>query len=162
MGIKINFDSGIKEYDVNGSTLRMNPSDPNLYARFFEAQDRLEAIEAELVERGKTIRQPAEGAPQEETIESGRQIIMLMKDADGKVKALLNAVFPGNDFDEILAGVNTMAVGDNGERVITNLFNALVPIIEEGARAYAEDKGNAAVLTAKANRAQRRAAAKRK
>ncbi len=46
MAQAIVFDSGMKEYQVNGAgVLRMNPSDPNLYARFFDAQEKLLNIE---------------------------------------------------------------------------------------------------------------------
>ena len=39
---KLQFDSGIKEYKINGAgVLRFNPGDPNLYARFLEAGDKL-------------------------------------------------------------------------------------------------------------------------
>lgn len=46
---KISFDSGIKSYKINGSgVLRFNPCDPNVYARFLEAADRMQNIEQAL------------------------------------------------------------------------------------------------------------------
>ena len=87
----------------------------------------------------------------------------LMRETDLKVKEKLNEVFGlDNDFDVILQRVNLMAVGENGERIITNLLAALGPLVEEGAKRFYENKANTAVATAKANRAQRRAAAKKK
>ena len=50
--------------------------------------------------------------------------------------------------------MNVMAVGNNGERIITNLLNALAPYIEEGAERHRQD----AVREARLNREQRRAA----
>lgn len=161
MAQKIVFDSGVKEYQVNGEVLRMNPSDPNLYARFFDAQEKLVTIEKELVEKGKTLPQVTQDAAMEQASEYGRQVMCLIGEADRKVKDLLGEVFLGNDFNKILGGVNVMATGDNGERVITNLLNALLPIIEEGAKTCADNKTVAAVTAARQNRAQRRAAAKR-
>ena len=67
----------------------------------------------------------------------------------------------GNDFDEILHGVNLAAVAGNGRRVVTNLLDALTPIIREGAERSMEEKADKVVQTAKANRAARRAAAKK-
>ena len=160
MAQSINFDSGVKEYQVNGGeVLRMNPSDPNLYARFFDAQKKLLAIEEELVEQGKAIPAVSEKATKQELAKAGEMTVRLLTEADQRAKEVLAEVFPGNDFDRILAGVNVMAVGDNGERVITNFVNALIPIIEDGVNACTKEKTNAAVKAAQGNRAQRRAAA---
>lgn len=119
---KIQFDSGIRSYRINGSgILRFNPGDPNLYARFLEAVEKLKAVEAELTEQAEK----AEGA----------DIVKLMTLADDKMKGILNWVFGGdNDFQKILSGVNLLAVAENGERVVTNLFAALEPVLVEGAR----------------------------
>ena len=39
---KISFDSGVKSYKINGTgVLRFNPGDPNVYARFLQAADKL-------------------------------------------------------------------------------------------------------------------------
>lgn len=161
MAQAIIFDSGVKEYQVNGGEmLRMNPSDPNLYARFFDAQEKLLAIEKELVEQGKTIPQASESATKQELAKAGEMTVRLLTNADRRAKDVLAWVFPGNDFDHILAGVNVMAVGANGERVLTNFVNALIPIIEEGVNACTKEKTTAAVTAAQGNRAQRRAAAK--
>ena len=47
---KLSFDTGIREYDVNGNgMLRFNPSDPNVYERFFNAADETQKIERELI-----------------------------------------------------------------------------------------------------------------
>lgn len=62
---------------------------------------------------------------------------------------------------QCLHGVNLAAVAGNGRRVVTNLLDALTPIIREGAERSMEEKADKAVQTAKANRAARRAAAKK-
>ena len=145
---KIVFDSGIKEYEINNNgVLRFNPSDPNVYARFFDAAEQIQQIEKNLTEKGKTL------ANNEE---NGEAAIRLMQEADKKVKELLGQVFgPDNDFDKLLGGVNILAVAANGERVITNLMQALLPVIERGVKKCAEQKIIDAVEKAKANRAQR-------
>ena len=83
-------------------------------------------------------------------------MLELMRSADAKAKEELNKVFRGNDFNALLEGVNLMAVAGNGERVATNLMQALTPIVEAGTKRFAETT----VAQAKANRAQRRAAQK--
>lgn len=139
---KIIFDSGVKEFELGSGVLRFNPADPNVYARFMDAADKIVMIEQELVEKGKTMEA------------SGENAIRLLEEADKRAKELLNEVFGnGNDFHEILGGVNLLAVGANGERVITNLFNALTPILVNGAKRCADHK----VAAARGNRAQRRA-----
>lgn len=119
---KIQFDSGIRSYRINGAgILRFNPGDPNLYSRFLEAVEKLKEVEAELTRQAEA----AEGA----------QVVKLMKQADEKMKEILSWVFgPDNDFHALLGGVNLLAIADNGERVVTNLFAALEPVLVEGAK----------------------------
>ncbi len=140
--VKLKFDSGIQEFDLGGDIpLRFNPSDPNLYARFIESAEKITQKEKDMVARG-------------EGVQDGEEIVRILKEADGEIKALLNEVFAGgNDVDRAVGGVNLMAVGQNGERVITNLIAALTPVLEKGAQACASEK----VAVARANRAQRRA-----
>ena len=124
---KIQFDAGQRAYRINGSgILRFNPGDPNLYARFLEAVEKLKEAEAELMEQAKEVQ--------------GADIVKLLTRADEKMKGILNWVFGAdNDFHKLLNGVNLLAVADNGERVVTNLFAALEPVLVEGAKRCASD-----------------------
>lgn len=151
---KLVFDSGIKEYKLgSGGVLRFNPSDPNVYARFMDAMDKIRAVETDLVEKAKELEQV------EKQEESGAAVLRIMRDADRDTKKILSEVFGAdNDFEKILGGVNVLAVAGNGERVITNLLAALQPIMVQGAEACAKQRSDAAVAQAKKNRAQRRAA----
>jgi len=151
---KLVFDSGIKEYKLgSGGVLRFNPSDPNVYARFMDAMDKIRAVETDLVEKAKGLEQV------EQQEESGAAVLRIMRDADRDTKKILSEVFGAdNDFEKILGGVNVLAVAGNGERVITNLLAALQPIMVQGAEACAKQRSDAAVAQAKQNRAQRRAA----
>ena len=136
----IQFDSGVTEFAVNGGVLRFNPGDPNVYARFCEAVEQIKGLEQELVQKAGG----SEEAP---------ELIRLMAEADRELKQILGWVFgPGNDFEKVLGGVNLLAVASNGERVITNLFAALEPILVEGAQRCAREKTQAAVAKAKARR----------
>ena len=140
----IKFDAGIEEFGLGGGVLRFNPGDPNLYARFLDTGDKIKALEKELVEKASAC--DSENAPQE--------LIRLMQQADRDMKAHLNHVFgQGNDFEKLLEGVNLLAVAGNGQRVITNLFSALEPILVRGAERCAGEKTEAAVAKAKARRA---------
>ena len=127
---KIKLDSGLEEVAIGQGILRFNPKDPNLYVRFQEAVERLQQVEKDLVAQ----------AP-----EDGSAAVQLLKKADEKMKEILDWVFgAGNDFNEILGGVNLLAVAKNGERVVTNLFAALEPVLLEGAKACVEDQVAAA------------------
>lgn len=141
---KIVFDSGIQEYCINGKgVLRFNPGDPNVYGRYMEALDKVKTLEAELTQQAGAI------AP-----EDGNAVIRLMQDADCRMKQLLGWIFGGdNDFDRILEGVNLLAVAGNGQRVVTNLFAALEPILIAGAERCAKEKTAQAVSRAKQRRA---------
>lgn len=149
---KLHIDLGVREFELNGGLLRFNPSDPNLYHRFMEALPAIQAVEDKLVADAKQL-------PQQD---SGAAVLGLLAEADKQTKALLAEVFAGNDFDQLLEGVNLMAVAGNGERVITNLLAALHPIIEHGVQKFYDDKANAAVAAARANRQQRRADKRRR
>ena len=126
---KIQFDVGQRSYRINGGgILRFNPCDPNLYRRFMEAVEKLQAVETELTEKAQTA----------------TDILKLMEDADRKMKEILNGIFGGgNDFHKLLEGVNLLAVAENGERVVTNLFEALEPVLVEGAKLCAGQQAKA-------------------
>lgn len=141
---KIRFDSGIKEYKLgDGGVLRFNPADPNLYARFLEAAEKIGALEQELSQQAKLVEE-----------QDGTQIVTLLQDADRKMKQTLNWVF-GNatDFDELLGGVNLLAMGSNGERVVSNLFTALQPVLLSGAKMHAGEQVHKAKAKANTRRA---------
>lgn len=138
---KISFDSGVRSYRLNeGAVLRFNPSDPNLYARFLNAGEKIAQVEEKL--------------RREATSEmSGEEAIILLVEADNKIKKILSWVFgEENDFQKLLCGVNLMAVAENGQRVVTNLFAALQPILTEGAKRCAREQTQMAVQLAKARR----------
>ena len=137
---KLTFDAGVKSYRINGgAVLKFNPADPNLYQRFMEAVEKIQELEKNIL--------PEEADPLQ-------QLCL----ADKQVKETLSWVFGGgNDFDQLLGGVNLLAVAGNGERVITNLLSALQPIMVEGAENCAKQQVDGAVAQAKQNRAQRRA-----
>lgn len=138
---KLQFDSGVKSYRINGGgVLRFHPGDPNLYSRFLEAVDKFKSLEQELAQR----------CAQEEA-----DILRILEEADEKMKKLLNWIFSGdNDFHKLLEGVNLLAVADNGERVITNLLQALEPILLEGAKRCAGQQAKAAVEKANERRSK--------
>lgn len=143
---QIKFDSGMKKYRINGNgVLEFNPADPNVFARFLEAADKIREIEKELTQKASQI--TSENAPEE--------TLRLMVEADGKMKTLLGEIFGShNDFHVILRGVNLLAVAENGERVVTNLFSALEPVLEEGAKICTGQAKQQAVEKARARRSQ--------
>lgn len=146
---KLNFDLGFKEYEIGGGVLRFNPSDPNVYSRFVAAADKLTEIEQRLTAKAKEF----------EGKKAGEAMLQLMEEADKETKELLSWIFGAqNDFEAIFCGANILGVGSNGERIITNFIHAAQPILEKGARNCAKNQVN----QAKMNRAQRRAAAKKK
>ena len=131
---KIQFDSGVRSYRINGGgILRFNPSDPNLYSRFLEAVEKLQEAEKELTRQAETAQ--------------AQDVVKLMTQADEKMKNILGWVFgESNDFHKLLGGVNLLAVADNGERVVTNLFAALEPVLVEGAKRCAGQQAEKARL----------------
>lgn len=141
------FDSGVKEYQLPGGVLRFNPSDPNVYARFMNAMEKIRAVEQEMAAKAKILSD--KGAQNE-----GEEALKIMSETDRRMKEILNGIFGhGNDFDVLLEHVNLMAVATNGARVISNLLDALQPIMENGVKMCVNQEVDAAKL----NREQRRA-----
>jgi len=71
------------------------------------------------------------------------------------MKTLLGEIFGShNDFHAILQGVNLLAVAENGERVVTNLFSALEPILVDGAKLCTGQAKAQAVEKARARRSR--------
>jgi transglutaminase-like putative cysteine protease len=73
----IQFDTGLRSYQVGGGVLRFNPSDPNLYARFLEAETQLQALEQEFTQQLEGLT----GAQRAETM------VRLTAQTDKKLKA---------------------------------------------------------------------------
>ena len=151
---KLHFDTGIQEFDINGTgVLRFNPSDPNVYNRFFEAKDRIDKLAEEYTVKAKEaepVHLDEKGWPVEKQL-------AFMREIDIKIKDELSYIFgKENDFDAIFSGVNLLAATTSGALVITNFLNAILPVIENGAQKYAEAKKNEALRAAKQNRDQRK------
>ena len=141
---KIKFDTGLEEVVLGGGVLRFNPRDPNLFARFEAAAEKLQAVETDMLEKAKAVES------------DGLAVMKILQEADSAMKEILGWVFGcGNDFDTILQGVNLLAVASNGQRVVTNLFNALEPLLLEGAKCCAEHRAQQAIEKAKTRRAAR-------
>jgi len=138
---KIKFDTGMEEVVLGGGVLRFNPRDPNLFARFEQAADKLQSVEKDMLEKAKAVGN------------DGLAVMKILQEADKAMKDILGWVFGGsNDFDTILQGVNLLAVASNGQRVVTNLFGALEPLLLEGAKSCAEHQAQQAVTRAKMRR----------
>lgn len=148
--LKLN--TGIREFKINErGVLRFNPSDPSIYSRFMEAGEKIQALESKMIEDAKKLNTESDD-------NHGTLVLKMLTDTDREVKKILADVFGnGNDFDEILEGVNLMAVGTNGERIITNFLNAIAPIFQEGIESFVKQSTDNAVQQAQQNRATRRA-----
>ncbi len=150
---QLNIDIGMEEFQINGrGILRFNPTDPNLYHRFFDARQPLLDLEEELARRDKALEERqdlSEEARMEERL-------AMLAGYDKQVKTMLTGIFgPQNDFDDILEGVNLAGAGKNGNRVIGNLLEALTPVLQAGARRNMECTAARAVADAEQARAAR-------
>lgn len=152
MATKLMLDDGILELDINGrGLLRFNPSDFNLYQRFCALAKDLPEIEKQYVAEVETAQ-----SDDADTLELVGRELVHAKEIDADIKRRLSDVFgKENDFDQLLGGVNLMAFGRNGERVITNLLNALNPYLTEGINNHMKGAAAKAVAEAKAERTLR-------
>ena len=127
---KLVFDNGVKEYEVNGHTLRFNPSDPNVYSRFVRAIDDIKSLESEYSRNA---------AAAKDKLDFGAYTLTQMEELDSKVKGILSSAFGrGNDFNVIFDGVNISAKNSHGERVVDAFIVAVKPIMLDGMKALFE------------------------
>lgn len=135
---KITFDSGFKQYEINGhAILRFNPSDPNVYKRFKDLLNYLANLEKEVNNQTKTMK-------------DGFDYVDVLSEYDAKVKEMLQYVFgPENDFDSIFEGGNVMALASNGETIVANFLEGIRPVLEDGIKAYAKLEAKKAISESK-------------
>lgn len=148
------FDDGLMRLNINDNGLLVfNPTDMNVYERFIALARELPELEKQYA---ADVEHPSEEGDDMELV--GKELTRA-KEIDALIKRRLNEVFGGeNDFDKLVGGVNLMAFGSNGERVITNLLNVLTPYVEEGVKKHSD----ALASKVARNRAERRAAGKKK
>ena len=154
MNDKLVFDDGLLHLDVNGNgELVFNPSDFNLYQRFCAFLQELPQIENKYRDE---VEKPRDPGSEKELIELAGRELDRAKEIDADIKGRLSSGFgSGNDFDKLLGGVNLMAFGSNGKRVLANLLDALTPYLEKGAKQHMRDAASDAVADAKKRRAAR-------
>lgn len=121
---KLTLDTGVVSYKLGAGVLRFNPADPNVYVRFSQATQKLQNAEKEMTQA---------------LSQKGADVLTVMAETDKTIKDILGWVFgPGNDFDQMLGGVNLLAVAADGKRVADQLFAALEPVLLEGAKVCAD------------------------
>lgn len=154
MAEKLNVDLGVIEFVIGKGSLCFNPSNPRVYQRFAALLDELPAIEEKY---GKKELEKEKLEKMSE-LERAHLILDEMDAIDQELCARLDETFgPGNDLKKVLGDESLMGFGCNGERVITNLLNALLPYMKSGSEKHMKDQAAEAVAEAKQNRAQRRA-----
>lgn len=124
---QLQVDLGVTAYAVGKGVLRFNPKDPALYNRFSREAETISEVLQQAYEMG-------------------------LETADGKIKGCLEKIFPNNDFQEILGQISLFAVGGNGKTVLYNLFDALTPILEKGAKDCVDSLTRQAVKKARDRR----------
>jgi len=169
------FSTGLKVYPMNGTELRTNLSDSNLYHRFLEVLNEFDGMEADYVEQTKAFdgKVDLKGLPtledgeidldrltpeqQQAIVERTQSFVGINVDIDRRIKERLGYVFgESNDFDAIFQGVNVMAFDEDGNRLLTNFLAVVTPLIEE-----AQEITDNEVSDLVGNREQRRARNKR-
>ena len=121
----LSFDTGVKEFIINGVPVRFNPSDPNLYSRFSDLQSEVERIESDFSEKRSQCSDTAD-------------LLTLTTQYDKQVKSMLSEVFGGADMDAVFGGASVISPTDGGNMAIKNFFDCITPIIQEGVKEYAK------------------------
>lgn len=117
----INFESGIKEYAINGDeskTIRINVTDLNLLKRIEDIAPKL----TEIQNRYKDMKQPT---PQQ------------FFDMDVEIRELFNGVFGSDICTPAFGDTNCVSVNEQGEFLFVAFFNAFIPLLKEDILAVA-------------------------
>lgn len=110
----ITLNTGLKTYDIvdaDGTpvcSIRFNPGDLGLLPRLQEAKNLAEGY----------LKSPPASLPD-------------LLDADRRIKEALDYAFGGEVGSRIFAGQSVYAVCDDGELLLSHIFSALLPIVEQ-------------------------------
>ena len=125
----INFNTGIKEYAVNGdenNCIRINISDMNIAARFKECANMFDEIQADINENGKP-------SPEK------------LSEYDKTVKAKIDYIFGSDVSSHAFGGMNCLSPVDGGQLLFSAFLNAFMDLIKDDIKAFKAESGKAAV-----------------
>lgn len=125
----INFNTGIKEYAVNGdenNCIRINISDMNIAARFKECANMFDEIQADINENGKP-------SPEK------------LKEYDKTVKEKIDYIFGADVSSHAFGDMNCLSPVGNGTLLFSAFLNAFMDLIKEDIKAFKAESGKAAV-----------------
>lgn len=116
----LSFDTGIKEYDINGvATVRFNPTDANftdrLYKSFNDLKDRQDEFEQRVADIG----------------DDGEEMFRYAHERDVEMREIIDTVFdcPGLA-DKLFENMNCYALADDGTPVWIGLFMSVVNVVD--------------------------------
>ena len=153
--VKVEVDDGRIGIEICGNVgtngiLSFNPTDFNLYGRFVKFCRELPDIEKRFFASSEPRLVTGHEKAEMEEISANLEVV---NNLDAEIKERLNDVFRGNDFGELLSGVNLMAFGKIGNFVITNLLDAIRPYIESGVQTHLDKAADKAKLKRERRRA---------
>ena len=109
----INFNTGSKEYAINGddsNTIRINVSDINIMTRINEVQEKLDSIGEKLTENG---------TPTPE----------LLSECDREIKQQIDYAFGSNVSQAVFGCVNCLSPVDGGKLLFEAFMDAFIPLV---------------------------------
>lgn len=125
--MNLNFDEGLKEFEINGDpnrVIRFNPNDLAFAERYENAREKAlklaKKYEADM-KRNKVL---ANKNPNNDV--SGK----ILKDSNKEIRDLINSVFDDNVADIIFGRTHPLTVA-NGNFLVLNFLNALNSLITE-------------------------------
>ena len=124
MSKALNFDTGVVEYDINGTAkVRFNPTDAEFVERLYNTFKTLEEQQDELQRQI------------EEIGEDGEKILVVAHDRDKNMREYIDALFAQDGIaDAIFSGINCYALADG----MPIWVNFLFAIAEEIDAAFSE------------------------
>lgn len=122
----LNIDLGLKSYDIRlpdgtvTGTVRFNPADPGLAARW------------------KRIRQEVEALTETAQKAQGEDVLDVLQEADEKIKSCIDYAFGAKVSEGFFGGQSCFGVCGDGATVLEHVLDAIGPVIEASMQAGAK------------------------
>ncbi len=114
----LNFDTGYKEYSINGDESKVIRIDTTDYALF----DRIQKVSKNIDKLSENYRNTK--------VETDEQANELFVKVDKDIREQINKIF-GYDVSSVVFGItNCMSITKSGHMLFENFLNALIPVIK--------------------------------
>ena len=115
--VQLNFDTGLKKYEINGNVIEVNPADAGLYSRIKKSREIIDGY-AEKYKKAQ--------------INSPDTISDMFANMDRLIREQIDFIFAAPVAWKIFGNTNCMTPCPNGKAFYENFLDVLMPVLEKG------------------------------